>query len=162
MGRYRDSEDFKDYLISKVLRKNQRLAKHKSESDYMIEPRCYLRARNPVPTYCDEADIGLPPLRKGSKLNLSRARLSTKNLPKSTVDIVLKNEKGADYNVVYIGKRVGLSGGWRGFALDQKLDDGDALVFELAEHLRVGSTSSKTRALHHPIYDTMQMLSIHH
>ncbi|KAE9448180.1 hypothetical protein C3L33_19917, partial [Rhododendron williamsianum] len=59
-----------------------------------------------------------------------------KNLPKSTVDIVLKNEKGADYNVVYIGKRVGLSGGWRVFALDQKLDDGDALVFELVEHLR--------------------------
>ncbi|KAI8555619.1 hypothetical protein RHMOL_Rhmol05G0186500 [Rhododendron molle] len=95
----------------------QRLAKHKSESDYMKEPRCSLRARNPVPTYCDAVDIGLPPLRKGSKLSSSWAR------------------------------RIRLSGGWGVFALDQKLDDGDALVFELVEHLRVGSTSSKTRAL---------------
>ncbi|XP_058205280.1 putative B3 domain-containing protein At5g58280 [Rhododendron vialii] len=172
----------------------QRLAKPKSESVYMIEPRRSSRARNPVPTYRDEVDIGLPPLRKRSKLNSSWAsylarpldevktasyeqrahafksaeklesnltsgnpsfvksmvrshvyscfwlglpsKFCEDHLPKSTIDIVLENEKGAEYDAVYIGKRVGLSGGWRAFALDHKLDDGDALVFELVEPAR--------------------------
>ncbi|KAK4492132.1 hypothetical protein RD792_002929, partial [Penstemon davidsonii] len=55
------------------------------------------------------------------------------HLPKSTVDMVLENEKGMEYDAVFISKRTGLSGGWRAFALDHKLDDGDALVFELIE-----------------------------
>ncbi|KAH6828311.1 AP2/B3-like transcriptional factor family protein [Perilla frutescens var. hirtella] len=58
------------------------------------------------------------------------------NLPKSTVDMVLENEEGSEYEAVFISKRSGLSGGWRAFALDHKLDDGDALVFELVEPSR--------------------------
>lgn len=50
--------------------------------------------------------------------------------------MVLEDENGTEYGAVYIGKRTGLSGGWRGFALDHKLDDGDALVFELIEPAR--------------------------
>ncbi|XP_047306772.1 putative B3 domain-containing protein At5g58280 [Impatiens glandulifera] len=57
-------------------------------------------------------------------------------LPKDTVDIVLEDEKGEEYNAVYIGKRAGLSGGWRGFALEHKLDDGDALIFQLVQPQR--------------------------
>ncbi|XP_058216878.1 putative B3 domain-containing protein At5g58280 [Rhododendron vialii] len=68
------------------------------------------------------------------------------HLPKLIEDIVLENEKGAKYDAVYIGKRVGLSDGWKAFALDHKLDDGNALVFELVEATRKCSTSSKTRA----------------
>lgn len=160
----------------------------------MIEPRRSSRARNPVPTYRDEVNIGLPPLRKRSKFNSSWAsylarpleevktasfeqrahafkcaeklennltsgnpsfvksmvrshvyscfwlglpsRFCEDHLPKATVDIVLESEKGVEYDAVYIGKRSGLSGGWRAFALDHKLDDGDALVFELIEPTR--------------------------
>jgi len=50
--------------------------------------------------------------------------------------MVLEDENGSEYEAVYIGKRSGLSGGWRAFALDHKLDDGDALVFELVEASR--------------------------
>jgi len=50
--------------------------------------------------------------------------------------MVLEDENGLEYEAVYIGKRSGLSGGWRAFALDHKLDDGDALVFELIEASR--------------------------
>jgi len=50
--------------------------------------------------------------------------------------MVLEDENGSEYEAVYIGNRAGLSGGWRAFALDHKLDDGDALVFELIEASR--------------------------
>lgn len=50
--------------------------------------------------------------------------------------MVLEDESGAEYEAKYIGVRTGLSGGWRAFALEHKLDDGDALVFELIEQAR--------------------------
>lgn len=50
--------------------------------------------------------------------------------------MVLEDEDGSETDAVYIGNRSGLSGGWRGFALHHKLDDGDALVFELVEPAR--------------------------
>lgn len=55
------------------------------------------------------------------------------HLPESTVNVLLVDEEGLEYEALFIGKRTGLSGGWRAFALDHKLDDGDALVFELVE-----------------------------
>ncbi|GMP48840.1 hypothetical protein CsSME_00016055 [Camellia sinensis var. sinensis] len=168
----------------------QRYSKPKSENIYMLEPRRSSRARNPIPS----VDIGLPPLRKRSKISSSwasylarplhevktpsyeeraqafkcaekiQSNLTSGNpsfvksmvrshvyscfwlglpskfcedhLPKTIVDIVLEDENGAEYDSVYIGKRTGLSGGWRAFALDHKLDDGDALVFELIEPAR--------------------------
>ncbi|XP_057821671.2 B3 domain-containing protein Os06g0194400 isoform X1 [Cryptomeria japonica] len=56
-----------------------------------------------------------------------------KYLPENDVSMVLEDEKGNECDTVYIATRTGLSGGWRGFALDHDLDDGDALVFELVE-----------------------------
>lgn len=50
--------------------------------------------------------------------------------------MVLEDEKGKEHGAIYIGKRVGLSGGWRGFAMDHNLEAGDALVFELSEKER--------------------------
>jgi hypothetical protein len=50
--------------------------------------------------------------------------------------MVLEDEDGVEFDAVYIGKRTGLSGGWRGFAMHHNLEDGDSLVFELAEHDR--------------------------
>ncbi len=43
--------------------------------------------------------------------------------------MILEDENGSEYEA-------GLSGGWRAFALDHKLDDGDALVFQLTEAAR--------------------------
>lgn len=64
------------------------------------------------------------------------SRFCEDHLPKTTVDIVLEAEDGSEYDAVYIGTRSGLSGGWRAFALDYKLDAGDAVVFELTERWR--------------------------
>ncbi|CAN4102157.1 unnamed protein product [Withania somnifera] len=60
-------------------------------------------------------------------------RFCEDHLPKTTVNVVLVDEEGLEYESLFIGKRIGLSGGWRAFALDHKLDDGDALIFELVE-----------------------------
>lgn len=59
-----------------------------------------------------------------------------KYLPTEDTKMVLEDEKGEECDTVYIAVRTGLSGGWRGFALDHKLDDGDALIFELVEPKR--------------------------
>jgi hypothetical protein len=50
--------------------------------------------------------------------------------------MVLEDEKGLEYDTVYLSKKTALSGGWRAFALKHKLDDGDAVVFELVEAAR--------------------------
>ena len=47
--------------------------------------------------------------------------------------MVLEDEEGVEYDAIYIGNRTGLSGGWRAFAIDHHLEDGDVLVFELIE-----------------------------
>ncbi|RDX61382.1 B3 domain-containing protein, partial [Mucuna pruriens] len=64
------------------------------------------------------------------------SKFCEEHLPKTVYDMVLEDENGSEYEAVYIGNRSGLSGGWRAFALDHKLDDGDALVFELIEASR--------------------------
>ncbi|KAI3892091.1 hypothetical protein MKW92_029394 [Papaver armeniacum] len=53
--------------------------------------------------------------------------------------VVLEDAKGAEFDVVYTGekKNAGLSGGWKAFAEAHKLDDGDALIFELTEPARL-------------------------
>ncbi|XP_039132424.1 B3 domain-containing protein Os05g0481400 [Dioscorea cayenensis subsp. rotundata] len=55
------------------------------------------------------------------------------HLPPNEFKIVLEDEQGVEYDAIYIGNRTGLSGGWRAFAIDHHLEDGDVLVFELIE-----------------------------
>jgi B3 DNA binding domain len=43
----------------------------------------------------------------------------------------LVDEKGYEFDTKYFADRTALSGGWRGFAVAQKLVDGDACVFQL-------------------------------
>lgn len=57
-------------------------------------------------------------------------------LPKKDDRVVLENEKGEEWDTVFLANKAGLSGGWRGFSLDHGLVDGDALVFELVEPCR--------------------------
>eukprot|EP01018_Ginkgo_biloba_P016004 Gb_07025 [translate_table: standard] len=66
------------------------------------------------------------------------------HLPKRDETMVLEDEKGEECDTIYIASRTGLSGGWRGFSLDHKLDDGDALVFELVEPTRFKVTTRVT------------------
>ncbi|KAE9596098.1 hypothetical protein Lal_00031009 [Lupinus albus] len=64
------------------------------------------------------------------------SKFCEEHLPKTHYNMILEDENGSEYDAVYIGSRSGLSGGWRAFALEHKLDDGDALVFELIEPAR--------------------------
>ncbi|KAL2317350.1 hypothetical protein Fmac_031226 [Flemingia macrophylla] len=68
--------------------------------------------------------MGLPP------------KFCEEHLPRTVYNMVLEDENGSEYEAIYIGNRNGISGGWRAFALDHRLDDGDALVFELIEASR--------------------------
>lgn len=195
-------EDLGILKISKslsVLSKSEKQSKQrevqpKIRNALIIEPRRSTRARNPAPSYRDDLDIGLPPVRRRSNSNSSWASylarpleevkiasyeerahaiksaekvqsnlqseypsfvksmvrshvyscfwlglpmsFCKKHLPKSTVSMVLEDEDGNEYDAVFISERTGLSGGWRAFALEHKLDDGDALVFELVEPTR--------------------------
>ncbi|KAG1338177.1 B3 domain-containing protein [Cocos nucifera] len=61
------------------------------------------------------------------------SKFCKENLPPHEMMMVLEDENGLEYDAIYIGNRTGLSGGWRGFAMDHKLEDGDALVFELVK-----------------------------
>eukprot|EP00250_Pteridium_aquilinum_P028648 c37554_g1_i1 orf=61-504(+) len=59
-----------------------------------------------------------------------------KNLPQNDGIIILEDEKGGEWDSVYLAHRTGLSGGWRGFAMDHSLEDGDAIIFELIKPRR--------------------------
>nr|QFE32112.1 putative B3 domain-containing protein isoform X2 [Cymbidium sinense] len=74
------------------------------------------------------------------------------HLPLRETKMILEDEEGEEHEAIYIGRRTGLSGGWRSFAVDHKLEDGDALVFKLIGLTRfkiyivkaiVGSTEAK-------------------
>ncbi|KAL5707236.1 hypothetical protein ACHQM5_025310 [Ranunculus cassubicifolius] len=59
------------------------------------------------------------------------SQFCNKNLPKRDETITLIDENEDEWQTIYIATRTGLSDGWREFALDHKLVDGDVLVFEL-------------------------------
>nr|XP_011459534.1 PREDICTED: B3 domain-containing protein Os03g0184500-like isoform X2 [Fragaria vesca subsp. vesca] len=52
------------------------------------------------------------------------------NLVKKKSDITLQDEHGNQFTVVYIPERHGLSGGWKKFAQEKKLHEGDAIVLQ--------------------------------
>ncbi|ONK78915.1 uncharacterized protein A4U43_C01F960 [Asparagus officinalis] len=58
------------------------------------------------------------------------------NLPSGELRMTLEDEKGKEHDVLYLGRKNGLSGGWRGFSIDHSLEDGDVLVFELTQAAR--------------------------
>lgn len=53
------------------------------------------------------------------------------HLPKYDETITLVNEEQEEFPTKYLADKTGLSAGWRGFAIDHQLVDGDALVFQL-------------------------------
>ncbi|GFS46601.1 AP2/B3-like transcriptional factor family protein [Actinidia rufa] len=50
-------------------------------------------------------------------------------LPKNDGTLTLVDEEGEEYPTVYLARKFGLSGGWRGFSIEHGLVDGDALVY---------------------------------
>nr|GMD89010.1 B3 domain-containing protein At5g42700-like [Ipomoea batatas] len=54
-----------------------------------------------------------------------------RNLPARDETVTLIDESGAEWPTVYLARKAGLSGGWKKFAVDHDLVDGDALVFQL-------------------------------
>ncbi|XP_011088274.1 B3 domain-containing protein At3g19184 isoform X2 [Sesamum indicum] len=55
------------------------------------------------------------------------------HLPSRDVIINLVDEQGEESPTKYLALKTGLSGGWRGFAIDHELVDGDTAVFQLVE-----------------------------
>lgn len=53
------------------------------------------------------------------------------HLPKYDEMITLVDENEDESVTKYLADKNGLSGGWRGFAIDHQLVDGDAVVFHL-------------------------------
>ncbi|ESQ27155.1 hypothetical protein EUTSA_v10019015mg [Eutrema salsugineum] len=53
------------------------------------------------------------------------------HLPHRDEMITLVDENDEEFLAKYLAEKNGLSGGWRGFAIDHQLVDGDALVFHL-------------------------------
>lgn len=59
-----------------------------------------------------------------------------KYLPKRDERIILVDEEDDESETLYLALKRGLSAGWRGFAIDHKLVDGDCLVFQLIERTK--------------------------
>uniref|UniRef100_A0A7N0VMR6 TF-B3 domain-containing protein n=1 Tax=Kalanchoe fedtschenkoi TaxID=63787 RepID=A0A7N0VMR6_KALFE len=54
-----------------------------------------------------------------------------RHLPNRDSEVTLIDEDDEEYPTVYLPRKTGLSGGWKGFAVAHDLTDGDALVFQL-------------------------------
>ncbi|XP_030547752.1 B3 domain-containing protein At5g42700-like [Rhodamnia argentea] len=53
------------------------------------------------------------------------------SLPKSDGVMTLVDEDGEEFPTIYLARKSGLSGGWKGFSVAHELTDGDAVVFQL-------------------------------
>ncbi|KAJ6400083.1 hypothetical protein OIU84_015689 [Salix udensis] len=54
-----------------------------------------------------------------------------RSLPRKDGVVTLIDEDADEYQVIYLARKNGLSGGWKGFAVAHGLLDGDAVVFQL-------------------------------
>ncbi|KAJ8435825.1 hypothetical protein Cgig2_017120 [Carnegiea gigantea] len=56
------------------------------------------------------------------------------SLPRADGMVTLVDEEGEEYPTVYLARKRGLSGGWKGFAEAHQLVDGDAVIFQVISH----------------------------
>lgn len=63
---------------------------------------------------------------QGLPVHFCRVNLSMKEEVMTLID-----EDGNEYPTIYLARKTGLSGGWKGFAVAHELVDGDALLFQL-------------------------------
>lgn len=57
-------------------------------------------------------------------------------MPKEDVRVVLVDDRGKERDTTYLTRRHGLSAGWRGFAMEHRLLEGDILVFHMISPYR--------------------------
>ncbi|KAL5777820.1 hypothetical protein ACOSP7_010746 [Xanthoceras sorbifolium] len=76
-----------------------------------------------------------------------------KCLPRRDEVFTLVDESGDEYPTIYLHRKTGLSGGWKGFAVAHDLVDGDAVVFQLIKDttfkvhiIRVNSSEKRNNA----------------
>ncbi|XP_023002583.1 B3 domain-containing protein At5g42700-like [Cucurbita maxima] len=53
------------------------------------------------------------------------------HLPTNDGVMTLIDEGGDEYPIIYLARKTGFSGGWKGFSVAHKLADGDAVIFQL-------------------------------
>lgn len=58
------------------------------------------------------------------------------HMPVTDEKVMLVDEKEKEWECSYIATKTGMSSGWRGFAIDHDLMDGDCCIFELVSPLR--------------------------
>ncbi|CAK9312589.1 unnamed protein product [Citrullus colocynthis] len=58
------------------------------------------------------------------------------HLPNRDGVMTLIDEDGDEYPTIYLARKTGLSGGWKGFSVAHKLADGDAVVFQFIKPTR--------------------------
>ncbi|KAG0608807.1 hypothetical protein M758_8G134300 [Ceratodon purpureus] len=63
-------------------------------------------------------------------------RFCQEHMPLEETTFILEDDKGKEWECVYLAHKTGMSGGWRGFSLDHELVDGDSCIFELVSPLR--------------------------
>ncbi|XP_026430129.1 B3 domain-containing protein Os05g0481400-like isoform X2 [Papaver somniferum] len=151
-SRARNTVSYKEEFVDDHLRGNRFRSSSSLNTSYLGRPLEEIK----VPTYeqrsdtMERAGIFQSELKRKSKYpscvkSMVRSHVYScfwLGLPKEFCDshlsmdcekweMVLVDEKGIEYDTIYIPKRTGLSGGWKAFALDHKLDDGDAVVLEL-------------------------------
>ncbi|KAI3847281.1 hypothetical protein MKX03_006543 [Papaver bracteatum] len=61
------------------------------------------------------------------------SKFCAKFMLKEDISMTLLDEEGKEHIAKYLAGKCGLSAGWRGFAIDHKLVEGDAVVFQLIE-----------------------------
>ncbi|KAI9201066.1 hypothetical protein LWI28_017509 [Acer negundo] len=76
-----------------------------------------------------------------------------KCLPNRDEVVTLVDESGDEYQTIYLARKNGLSGGWKGFAVAHDLVDGDAVIFQLIKRttfkvyiIRVNSSEERKNA----------------
>ncbi|KAK9748623.1 hypothetical protein RND81_02G070100 [Saponaria officinalis] len=52
------------------------------------------------------------------------------SMPRDDGVVTLVDEEGEEFPTVYLARKKGLSGGWKGFAQSHELVDGDAVIFQ--------------------------------
>ncbi|XP_062020792.1 B3 domain-containing protein Os01g0234100-like [Rosa rugosa] len=102
-----------------------------SEAQFSVLERANEVAANLDPQFPSMVKVMLPShVSGGFWLGLSKT-FCIKHLPKQDTMFVLEDENGEKFETKYLVKKIGLSGGWRGFSIAHKLLAGDVLVFHL-------------------------------
>ncbi|WRX30691.1 B3 DNA binding domain - like 10 [Theobroma cacao] len=131
---------YHEVLVEKVIIPRRRVSKHRDLSNRVYASD---EARAEALEKAEKLESGLEPdfptltksmlqshVTGGFWLGLP-VHFCKRNLPKRDEVMTLIDEEGQEYPAIYLARKTGLSGGWKGFAVAHKLVDGDALVFQL-------------------------------